>query len=214
MSKLYQLVVENSSNGKLGPCWSATYRPIGTCEDGGSCPRECQFCRDGGGYCQRDWCEYHQQRAGRRHDSFDKLAGAARVRHWVTGEGFKPFAKRQTIDRPYMRAMFEFHRKNPSTIGLGYAHGFRQLSRAGFGPETFPANLHILASCDSLSDAHEARGLGWRSARVIETETEREPVEALCPYDLAKRLAKSATVTCATCRLCYETTRQIAFLRF
>jgi hypothetical protein len=203
-------VVKASSNRKLGPGVSCTYRPVDI-----TCPRTCPLLNHGC-YAQRAHTHLVAKKSGQYRHSLSRADGTGLMRHMVSGDFLKPTKNgRRVVDRQLMREIYAWHRGRTqrSTIGWGYTHSARRLAKAGFGPHTFPKNLHILASCHSVSEAKSLQAEGWRTARVT-TEYDRQDNEVYCPVDKAKHEGAKCEATCASCRLCFEGEQNIVFFKF
>lgn len=203
-------VIKASSNRKLGPGVSCTYRPVGD-----TCPKDCPLLNHGC-YAQRAHTHWVAKKSGKHAHSLRRVDGTGLIRHMVSGDFLKTTRDgRRIVDRALLREMFSWHsaRTQRSTIGWGYTHAARRLAKAGFGPSTFPKGLHILASCHSVSEAKDLQREGWRTARVT-TELDAQPNEVYCPVDKAKHEGRDCEATCASCRLCFESEQSIVFLKF
>ena len=206
--------VVNSGNQKLGSGGSVTYRAVGP-----TCPPSCPLL-GAGCYAQRGRVNIHSIKARRRRinpaDEVAKLDGAPRVRWDVSGDNFE--GSSGEVDHDYIGAKYDWHARNLGAISLGYTHDARALTAAGYGPETHPTGFNFLASTESRRDARELREEGWRTARVVASEsTQRDEVEHLCPVDLAKHRGEKVDTDCAKCRLCWGPEHQeksIVFIKF
>lgn len=215
-------VVPDSGNGKLGPQWAVTYRPVGV-----TCPSDCPLLGNGC-YAERGRVKIHASRSAVSRDVVElegKLAGVARVRHLVSGDVMERGGRdgrggrgRERVDKGFVRAVWEFHRRNPGVIGLMYTHAAERLEEAGFGAESVPGGLRVLASCDGVERARALRAMGWRTARVTETgkgeERPERGVEVWCPVDKAKAEGREVTTDCGRCGICYRTEKSVVFLKF
>ena len=211
MAIKYLKVVPSGDNAKLGAGVATTYRPVKL-----TCPPDCplmeKIC-----YAKRGNVNIHQTRS--EHDEHDlrKLAGNTLVRHLVSGDWLRPVkAGKRVLDLALVRGVIALHNAAPWLTGCGYTHAAAEFDRNGIGPKDFPGNLHILASCDTLEQKELHNATGWRTARVIDEATERQPDEFLCPVDAAKRkgIPADKRTNCARCRACFDTTKNIAFLKF
>lgn len=198
-------VVRVSHDRKTGPV-SATYRPVGE-----TCP-PCDLAGNGC-YAQRGRVQIHAKRSATQTGNLDNAAGMDLIRHMVSGDWFRAWGDYQRLDTAYVRAVLAWHREQPRTTGWSYTHRSDVWDRAGLGPDAWPENFHCLASCDDLPTAIAAQAAGWTTARVISTAAERQKNEILCPYDKAKNAGVLPDVTCRTCRLCWESPANIAFLK-
>lgn len=203
-------VVTISGNTKIGPGVAATYRPVGP-----TCPADCpmaQAC-----YAKRGRVRFAADRAEADSDDLRSAAGNTLIRHLVSGDWFKPDARgHKLVDKALLREALDLHTSAPWLTGWSYTHGPDALARAGFGPETWPANFTILASTHSDEDHVRLNAAGWQTARVIEEPSDRASDEWLCPVDAQKRAKVPAAqrTTCARCRACFDGRRRnIAFLR-
>ena len=203
-------VIPCGDNAKLGPGVATTYRPVGP-----TCPPDCPMAAHC--YAKRGHVRIHARRSEGRTDPLRRAAGNILVRHVVSGDWFRPGADgRKLVDRGLLAEAIELHTEAPWLTGWGYTHGAERLDRAGFGPEAWPANFRILASCEEIDDRERLNGSGWQTARVIEETDEKLPDELLCPVDAQKRAGIPAEqrTNCARCRACFDGERNIAFLRF
>lgn len=197
-----QIVKAQTGNGKLGPGWACTYRPVGL-----TCPSTCPLF-NAGCYAQRWRVSTSARRSSAKSDSLAQLLGAPLVRHLVSGDILDESGK---VDREYWQHVCAFHRVSERSVGLLYTHAANRLSKAQ--REMIPDNLSVLASCDDLDTAHKLQAEGWRTARVTESKR-KEAGEVFCPVDLQKHAGKPVTSNCSNCRLCFETTSNIVFLKF
>ena len=173
------LVSTAGGNAKVGPCVANTYREVGQ-----TCPAECtlkDIC-----YAAKGRCNMVQLRAGRLDPETQPLEQASSVpliRHLTSGDCYTTKGKRTYVDKDFVEHLIEWHNR-PSqryTIGWGYTHGAERLQAAGYGPDAFPANLTMLASCEDLPRAKRLQAAGWQTARVIDEPEEKQPNETLCP---------------------------------
>jgi hypothetical protein len=204
-------VTPNGNNAKLGPGVGTTYRPVGI-----TCPNSCPLLGNGC-YAQRGHVAIQQSRS--KHDNHDlmKLAANRLVRHLVSGDWMQATKTgRKVLDRVFVRAVIALHRQCPWLTGWGYTHDATEFDRAKITPDTFPPNLHILASCDTAEEKQRHNANGWRTARVIAERADKTEDEFLCPVDLQKRLGVPAEdrTNCARCQACFATNKNIAFLKF
>lgn len=204
-------VVANGANAKLGPGVATTYRPVGpTCPP--SCPMA-QHC-----YAKRCRVALAAKRSEARTDDLRSAAGNTLIRHVVSGDWFNEGADgRKLVDRAILTEAIELHTDAPWLTGWGYSHGAERLQRAGFGPDSWPRNFRILASCQAVDHKEQLNADGWQTARVIDEKADKLPDEVLCPVDAQKRAKVPAEkrTTCARCRKCFDgKDRNIAFLRF
>ena len=205
------IVVPNGKNGKLGPGVGTTYRQVGS-----TCPSNCPLLGNGC-YAQRGHVAIHSARANDDSSDLMRLAGNTLVRHLVSGDWLKTLKNgKKTLDRALIKAVISLHAKCPWLVGWGYTHAANEWQKAGIGPKDLPGNLHVLASCDSAEQKAEHNANGWRTARVIQEASERQKDEVLCPVDAQKRkgVAPEKRTTCARCRACFATDKNIAFLKF
>lgn len=204
-------VTPNGNNGKLGPGVATTYRPVGP-----TCPPDCAMAS--ACYANRGRVAIHAKRSEGRTDALRAAAANTLVRHVVSGDWFREGADgRKLVDSQLLLEAIELHESCPWLTGWGYTHGADRLYRAGFGPESWPVNFRILASCQDADEKERLNKDGWQTARVIEEKTDKLPDESLCPADTQKRagIPKEQRTTCARCRMCFDgKNRNIAFLRF
>jgi hypothetical protein len=198
-------VVPNSGNAKLGPGVAATYRPVGE-----TCPQDCTLLGNGC-YAQRARVNIAQRRSAYETATLDKAAGAPLIRHHVSGDAFRA----DKLDRGYVRSLFSWHKRaaQKHTIGWTYTHRAQDWTDAGYGPETHPEKLAVLASCADKKTARSLRKIGWRTARVSE-KRDADKGEVYCPYDFAKDSGTAPKTNCAKCRKCFPGGPNIVFLKF
>jgi hypothetical protein len=204
-------VVPNGANAKLGPGVGTTYRPVGI-----TCPNTCPLLGNGC-YAQRGRVAIQQSRSATDDHDLMTLAGNTLVRHLVSGDWLKTSKNgKKIIDRELIRGVFALHSRAPWLRGWGYTHAREQWTKAGISPADFPANLKVLASCDTVEEKTAHNAAGWRTARVIEELTDRLPDELVCPVDAAKRkgIPQERRTNCARCKACFDTDKNIAFLKF
>ena len=204
-------VTPNGANSKLGPGVGTTYRPVGI-----TCPSTCPLLNNGC-YAKRGRVGIQAKRSANDNHDLMKLAGNTLVRHLVSGDWLKTLKNgRKVLDRAFIRSVIALHKKAPWLTGWGYTHAASQWHKAGIAPKDLPRNLHILVSCDSVEEKVEHNAAGWRTARVIQELDERQPDEFVCPVDAQKRkgMALEKRTTCARCKACFATDRNIAFLKF
>ena len=201
--------VLNSENLKLGPGWSATYRPVGT-----SCPSDCPLMA-AGCYAERGRVAMWSDRSQDDVSDFRELDGAARVRWEVSGDGLNPSG---TLDLANWKAKAAWHERNPAGLSLSYTHAIDAYMRAGVMADDVPERMSLLASVHSLEEAEERWSQGWRTARVVDRPgVARAEQERYCPYDLAKYRGVKKKTNCANCRLCWAPEHQdkdILFVEF
>lgn len=205
-------VTPNGSNAKLGPGVGTTYRPVGI-----TCPNNCPLL-GAGCYAQRGNVALHAERSANDNHDLMKLAGNTLVRHLVSGDWLKATKTgRKVLDRVFFRAVVALHRACPWLTGWGYTHDANAFKAAKIDPRALPVNLHILASCHTAEEKAALNADGWRTARVIDEASDRQPDEFMCPVDAAKRkgIAPDKRTNCSRCRACFDSRgRNIAFLRF
>lgn len=203
-------VVACGDNSKLGSGVATTYRPVGP-----TCPPDCAMAAHC--YAKRGHVRMCAKQSETREDPLRKAAGNTLLRHVVSGDWFKTGKDgRKLVDRALLAEAIELHIQAPWLTGWGYTHGADRIARAGFGPETWPTNFRILASCQAPGDKERLNEDGWQTARVIEDYRDRMRGELLCPVDAQKRAGtpKENRTTCARCKACFDSGQNIAFLRF
>ena len=204
-------VVASGNNAKLGAGVATTYRPVGI-----TCPNSCPLLNNGC-YAQRGRVGIHEKASASNNHDLIRLGGNTLVRHLVSGDWLRPLKSgRKALDRALVRSVIALHKKCPWLVGWGYTHARGDWTKAGISPSDLPSNLHMLASCDSAEEKAEHNAAGWRTARVIDEPSERQPDEFLCPVDAQKRKGVPAEkrTTCARCKACFDTQKNIAFLKF
>lgn len=204
-------VTPNGANAKLGPGVGTTYRPVGI-----TCPNTCPLLKNGC-YAKRGHVAIQQARSA--HDDHDlmKLGGNTLVRHLVSGDWLKTIANgRKILDRALVSGVLALHQKCPWLTGWGYTHAIERFDKAGITPASLPSNFHLLASCDTAEQKAQANANGWRTARVIDELADKQPDEFVCPVDAQKRkgIPQARRTNCASCKACFATDKNIAFLKF
>lgn len=231
------LIAPATQNKKLGKGVATSYRPVGDAAKGeGTCPSGCKFLpiakgtplpmldnpdREGGCYTQKFLVDQQQNASRSREDHLDRflLKGASFIRLHTSGDFFMPDGLGgYMLDREYLDMHIAWARKHSHVLIWTYTHDVRKLIEAGYSyvNGSFPENLHIVASCDTLADKAYAISHGYRTARVIHSPSEIMPDETFCPYDLFKyQNRKDKEVTCKQCTLCFNPKhlRNIAFLK-
>ena len=214
------LICSNSSNSKLGAGIASTYRKVGDAAKGeGTCPSGCAMLEKGC-YAKKSYTGMNAHRALSRYDAMDKLieAGATMGRINVSGDLFMqaPDGYGYCLDVLYVLNIIAWCNKHPKFTAWLYTHDVSALIDAGFAPcfQSFPKNLHIIASVDSLEKRELAKAHGYRTARVILNEQDKVQGETFCPFDLAKHRNKKPDITCVTCKLCFNPAHKhdIAFM--
>lgn len=204
-------VTPNGHNAKLGLGVGTTYRPVGI-----TCPNDCPLLNNGC-YAQRGNVAIQQSRSKSDNHDLMRLGRNTLVRHLVSGDWLRTLKDgRKILDKAFIRAVIALHIKCPWLIGWGYTHAATKWQKAGISPKDLPSNLHILASCDTVSQKAEHNAAGWRTARVIQELSDRTKDEFVCPVDAQKRagIPQVSRTTCAACKACFATDRNIAFLKF
>lgn len=204
-------VVPMGNNAKLGPGVATTYRPVGP-----TCPPDCAMAD--ACYAKRGRVAIQARASEGDTDDLRAAAGNTLIRHVVSGDWFREGADgRKLVDRELLAEAIELHTSAPWLTGWGYTHAAERIDRAGFGPESWPANFCILASCQGIEEKERLNEAGWVTARVIEEPSDKTRDERLCPVDAQKRagIPQEQRSTCARCRMCFDgKNRNIAFLRF
>lgn len=222
MSIQYNLISPLTANAKLGPGVATNYRPVGDAAKGeGTCPSTCALLPSNGGRCYtRSFLVNNQQRnSWKRNDPLSRFLekGVKLIRLHTSGDFFRPGETGHELDQPYLDQVIQFSRDNPEVTVYTYTHDVKKLIDSGYSytNQSFPENLHIVASCDTLIDKAVAMGAGYRVARVIQTIEEKESNETFCPYDLALHRKEKPKTTCKKCTLCYNPKhlKNIAFLQ-
>jgi hypothetical protein len=204
-------VTPRGHNAKLGLGVGTTYRPVGL-----TCPSDCPLL-NGGCYAQRGHVAIQQSRSKNDDHDLMTLGGNTLVRHLVSGDWMKTLKDgRKWLDKAFIRSVIALHVKCPWLTGWGYTHAADKFRKAGINPSDLPSNLHILASCDTVSQKQEHNAAGWRTARVIQELADRTKDEFVCPVDAQKRagIPQERRTTCAQCKACFNTSKNIAFLKF
>ena len=81
-----------------------------------------------------------------------------------------------------------------------YTHSWRDVAPKSWG------KISCLASCETISQALQARDRGYRPSLIIGSAEECPPGFKICPAQTREG------VTCVNCRLCWRGSRPIAFL--
>lgn len=217
------LITPKTQNVKLGDGVATTYRPVGDASKGnGTCPGSCPHLPENGGGCYtRKFLVNRQQKLAReRHDDLDRLLlkGSKLVRLHTSGDFFMSDDNGDYIlDTEYLETVIEWSRANSDVKVWTYTHDVRKMIEAGFSykANSFPENLHIVASVETPVEQIIARDNGFRTAKVIDTVEDKANHQTLCPYDLALSQGVKPKTTCATCTLCFnpEHKKDIAFIK-
>ena len=216
------LIAPSTQNTKLG-MMACSYRTVGDSAKGsGTCPSNCPLLPEHGGKCytRKFLVNLQQKHALDRNDDFDKFLfkGATTVRLNVSGDIFMSDGNGGcALDVEYLKAIIDWAIKNPKVTVYTYTHNPIMVIEAGYSyiGNSFPSNLHIVASVDTIEEKNMAVYHGFRSARVIDKAEDKLADETFCPYDLALHEGRKPNVTCASCRLCFEIKhkKNIAFLK-
>lgn len=194
------IATPSTQNRKLGLGVAATYRPVGeTCPS--SCPHLGRGC-----YAQKGLVKFQERKALDKSDDLERLLlkRAPLVRLNVSGD----FGKGDKFDTEYFNEVLTLARLFPRTTFFAYTH-FHAHVRANYTPSDMPKNFHLILS----DEGPKVEGCEWRTARVIDDAKDRRANEVLCPYDKQKREGVKPTVSCTTCRMCFERKENIAFLK-
>lgn len=229
--QMYPLhVVPFTENEKLGSGVATTYRPVGDASKGeGTCSGNCQLLHSKKCYTYKGKTHMWQRRSWDRHDSLDKITAnkgkrPKLVRLHTSGDFFTTRKGRCVTDMAYVSDVLRFARENPDILIFTYCHDIVQLL-SDLDPtgmlrhdDIFPSNMVVIASCDTQEQVLFAKARGFRTARVIDHESDRNPrTEVFCPYDRALHHGKTSrqiAVRCTSCRLCFDDkARDIAFLK-
>lgn len=206
------MVVPLSQNRKIGYA-ASTYRPIGQTGTG-TCPSNCgikKLC-----YAKTGLVRFAEIRSAGAHGDLEDIARSSRslVRHHVSGDCFTE----DQLDRQYVTTLLAFHKFHRTITGWLYTHHIKAWDDAGFTSDTIPANLTVIASCDSDQGVEYATLHGWQYARITLStnlpDGKLRANEIYCPYDRAKDFGQSVDeirVTCSKCRLCFEKNYNIVF---
>jgi uncharacterized protein YciI len=217
------LIAPLTQNNKLGEGVATSYRPVGDASKGhGTCPASCPYLpeKEGGCYTRKFLVNRQQQLSNKRHDHLDRLKakGAKLVRLHTSGDFFMPDGRGgHALDVDYLKEVIAWCRTNPDITVWTYTHDVRMLIEAGFSytSKSFPDNLHIVASVETLIERTIAKAYGYRTAQVIESVQDQPQGTTLCPYDLAISKRAKPKTTCAKCTLCFNPkhTKDIAFIK-
>ena len=217
------LISPKTANAKLGVGVATSYRPVGDAGAGlGTCPGTCPHLPDNGGQCYtRKFLVNRQQKLSReRFDSLDRALekGSKFFRLHTSGDFFTTGENGEhTLETSYLMEVIEWCKANPDVTAWTYTHDVRKMIEAGFSysENSFPSNLHIVASVESTEERMMAKSHGFRTAQVIDTVQKQEIGTTLCPYDLALSNGEKPTTTCANCTLCFNPKhkKDIAFLK-
>ncbi len=217
------LIAPLTQNAKLGAGVATTYRPVGDAAKGnGTCPGTCPHLPENGGGCYtRKFLVNRQQKLARdRNDDLDRLLlkGAKLVRLHTSGDFFMPDDNGgHKLDAEYLQEVIDWCRDHSDITVWTYTHDVRKMIEAGFSysENSFPSNLHIVASVETPIEATIAKSNGFRTAQVIATVEDKPKNSTLCPYDLALSKNVKPTATCANCTLCFNPKHKkgIAFIK-
>ena len=214
------LIAPSSTNAKLGAGVATTYRPVGDSSKGeGTCSSKCPLLISGACYATKSFTNWNQAKARERSDSLDRLLekGAQFVRLHTSGD----FFVNDELDTEYFEEVVAWCKKHPKITVWTYCHNVIKIVEAGYAYSfgNMPKNLFIVASVDTLTERGLCSFYGFKTARVIDTPTEVEQNEVLCPYDKAlynnKGVKKAIPIKCVSCKMCFNPRqkRDIAFLK-
>lgn len=216
------IIAPMSTNSKLSapghPTVAATYRPVHATH--GTCPMACPFhpahlmpgadpaaygldpndprlgqCYTGSG--PSAFAAAHYKAPSLEQTQWQRLPHAGLLRLHVSGDFLTPSGE---LDHPYITRLQAELADRPRLKVWGYTHAWEQLSASGYGPTYWGPNVRILASIDHPRQVEQARALGWTTARTIETQADRQPLEAVCPQQLSA--AQGLNYPCSACQLC------------
>lgn len=216
------LISPQTANAKLGKNVATSYRPVGDAAKGnGTCPSGCMHLPENGGKCytRKFLVNQQQKKSALRNDDFSRFLekGAKHVRLHTSGDFFTNSNGTLVLDTEYLDSIIEFAKQNPDVIFWTYCHDTKMMIEAGYtyNNGSFPANLHITASCDTDVDKFLAIANGFRTARVILEMADKQDNETLCPYDLSLNKKEKPTTNCKDCTLCFNPKhkKNIAFLQ-
>lgn len=218
-------VVPSSENSKVGPC-ATTYRPVGDSAKGeGTCPSCCPHL-NAGCYTYKGKTRLWATRSANTFNSMSKVTSKAMrfIRFLTAGDWMKHDPGSDTgysVDLEHANDAVMVCRVNPWATAWSYCHDIKQwVKDTGLFPAAgnMPKNFHLLASCEDQAMKDFAIAHGFKTARVITSESERAEDEIFCPYDRALHHGKTnreIKVRCVTCQLCWKAPegKNIAFLK-
>lgn len=195
-----------TANAKLGPRVYATYRRVGTHQEGGTCPPTCSHLKTGGCYALNGNVAMHARKAKRERTDAKQLRdwlltevkSNTLVRHHVSGDIMGTGGK---VDKTYVKTIYDAHKARPDIHGWGYTHAWRQVSPLDLNHETLTFN----ASCDNLQDLEDALDQGWATTIVVEADFERSDIELPSGRTVRAIVClnqNNHAVTCALCKKC------------
>lgn len=202
------IYVENSSNSKLGKM-DAIYASIQS-----TCPSSCAL-RDKGCYAQNSFSGIVSRRLdkeAKKSTPLDVARSIARaiddshgggavpegtiVRTFVSGDS-RTWMGTRIIAKAISRWI-----KRGGKVAYGYSHAFARVPRHMWG------ETNVLASIDRIEDAKVARANGYSPAIVVANHIS-ERVYNLPGSDIKWIPCPNQTrgITCASCKLCFNTNR-------
>lgn len=200
--------VENTGTAKLGAGVAATYAPVGSRADGGSCPRSCPLlgagCYAEGGRVAMVGARLERTKGVRAIDiareeaaAIDAAYQGGRVpRGWGLRLHVSGDARTVGAARVLARAASRWIARGGARP-WSYSHAWRAVLREAWGP------VSVLASLERASQAEEARAQGYAPALVVASFPAPSWREAgvlwiACPAQTARG------ATCAECRACWR----------
>lgn len=192
MAKHTLLTQRPSANRKTGPVF-CLYRPVHT-----TCPKSCpisKFCYGGAGLAFLAG-EKARGKSVDLKERYAKLKPGALIRHNVVGDFFVD----GELDHELIAEVREAHEAFPSIDGWGYTHGWRQIDPSWL---SLP-NLTVRASCETDAAVEEAKGMGWRCAKVVVPGYQRKGTEVFCAHE-------TRGVQCASCTICRRSSKTVLF---
>lgn len=185
------------NNSKLGKGVATTYLPVGTVEDGGSCPKSCPFLGNGC-YAQKGRVNIHVQKtAGCNPMDEAKLISEAEPK---AGQMLRIHVSGDFVSNAHLKAVDQAVAKWQAKGGgqaWAYTHNWRELN-----PKN-AKHFSLIASVHSVEDGVEAKAAGYKSfALAVQKHSSRmawkhdDEVVVPCPQQTTEG------VTCKDCRLC------------
>ena len=192
------MAVEKSKNEKTGLV-SATYAPIQ------SCPKTCPF-MDKGCYGQKSFCGFHLRKLNKATKEQGKefaldialeearairsLTGKKPLRLHIVGDCKTPSAAKIVAD-----ACGDYISKDQQKVWT-YTHAWRDIPRSNWG------DISVLASCETLEEAHHAMKRGYAASIVRLKKFDR-------PFNyqgvtMTPCLEMTKGIKCKDCRLCFN----------
>lgn len=202
------IVAFHANNSKLGKGVSTTYLPVGTVENGGTCPATCPFLGNGC-YAQKGNVNMHQRSTAGCNpvDEADAIAKMEpkpgdMLRLHVSGD-FVSNAHLKAVDK----ACGEWIAKGGDKP-WAYTHNWRHLN-----PEN-AKHFSLMASVHSLEEADQAKAKGWKCFALAVPNFDGPKAFSVGEHKVVPCPNQTQEAkTCKDCKLCTTGKVNVAFAK-